>query len=159
MIVQLLTILSCAAIAIQDITERMVYWILFPITGVFLAWLHLQQSNWNGFLINTSGNWLIVATIIMILWVYTKFFRKQKFLNASLGLGDILCLFAFALGFPTVTFIVLLASSLCFSVLAYIVLNYVVDAKTVPLAGFICLFLIGVLIISKATDFVSLYAI
>ena len=157
--IQLLTILSCTAIAIQDIRERMVYWILFPIMGIFLGWLHLLHTDVNRFIINIGGNVFIMVCLLMILWAYTKFLRKQQFLNASLGLGDVLCFFAFALGFPTVTFIVLLASSLCFSVLSYIVLNYYVDAKTVPLAGFICLFLIGVIVISEVTGFVSLYTI
>ncbi|MEX0275118.1 MAG: hypothetical protein AB3N16_12145 [Flavobacteriaceae bacterium] len=158
MVLHILTILSCTAIAVQDIKDRMVYWVLFPITGILLGSLYLQHSSLPNFVLNVSTHLLLVAVIIALLWVYTKFLRKQEFLNASFGFGDVLCLIAFALGFPTVTFIVLLASGLCFSVLAFIVLNYFVNAITVPLAGFICLFLIGILLLSNFSAYVSLYA-
>jgi len=154
---QLLTILGCMTIAYQDIKDRMVNWVLFPIVGFLLGFLYLQQTSMTIFALNVGANIGIVCTVIFLLWVYTKFIRKQDFLNASFGLGDILVLCAFALGFPTVTFIVLLASSLCFSVLAFIVLNYFTNTRTVPLAGFICLFLTYILLFSRLPGFVSLY--
>ncbi len=159
MALQLLTMLGIVVIVFQDLKERMVHWVLFPLVGVFLGALYLRQTSFINYVVNVGSNIILVGALIFLLWVYTKILRRQDFLNASLGLGDILFLCAFALGFPTVSFIVLLAFSLCFSVLAFVVLNYFVNAKTVPLAGFIGLFLLGILLLSNIPGFVSLYHI
>jgi len=159
MILKMLTIIGFITIAYQDIKDRMVYWVLFPIIGILLSSLYFKQSEFINFIINIGSNIIIVGIIMLLLWIYTKVLRRQDFLNVSLGLGDILFLCAFALGFPTVTFIVLLASCLCFSVLAFVVLNYFVNARTVPLAGFMCLFLSIILLFSNIPGVVSLYRI
>lgn len=156
-ILQLIALLSLATITFQDLKERMVSWLLFPITGGLLIALHIQNSTWEDFLIFGLGNVILTSSILFLLWIYTKLLRKQEFLNVSFGLGDVLFLYVLALGFPTVTFIVLLALSLCFSVLAFIVLNYFVSTITVPLAGFMSIFLNVILIMDLSIEQISLY--
>lgn len=63
----------------------------------------------------------------------------------SIGLGDILFFYAFGTGFQTVTFIVLLACSILFSLFTFLILKNRLKLKTVPLAGFMGLFLMVVL--------------
>nr|WP_286943708.1 hypothetical protein [Allomuricauda sp.] len=84
---------------------------------------------------------------------------KQKFLNHAFGLGDVLFLCAFAMGFPTVTFIILLVFSLLFSLIVCSVLKLFFELDTVPLAGLMGVFLIVTLLLSFHPDFPSLYII
>jgi len=157
LILQLFTILGFTLIAFQDLKERMVHWILFPIVGVLLAHTHFRNTDINFFLFSIGINLLTISALLTILWAYTKFIKKNKFLNTSFGLGDVLFLYAFALGFPPLSFIVLLASSICFSLLAFVILNYFKKEETVPLAGFMGIFLGTILILNLLTNSFSLY--
>jgi hypothetical protein len=154
---QIITILVFGTIAYQDVKERMVYWVLFPVSGFLLGAMHLKESSYTNFIISVSANILLVCSILLLLWIYFKIIKKQRFLNVSIGVGDILFFYAFALGFPIITFMILLISCFYFSLLAFVVLNFFVKAKTIPLAGFMCIFLIGILLISNLPGSVSLY--
>ncbi|UJH68654.1 hypothetical protein [Allomuricauda sp. SCSIO 65647] len=156
---ELLTMLGFGMIAHQDFKERAVLWVLFPILAVLLALLHLRHMPFDHFAWFALLNMLLVSLILLVLWAYTKHIMQQKFLNTAFGLGDMLFLYAFALGFPTVTFIVLLVGALCFSILAYLALKPFMEMETVPLAGLMGIFLIGVLVLSHLPDFPSLYII
>lgn len=159
LILQLLTVLGFGIIAFQDVKERMVHWVLFPICGTLLALLHWENSSLEFFLFSVASNFFVVSVLLLLLWMYTRLLRKTRFLNTSFGLGDILFLYAFSLGFPPMTFIVLLACSICFSLLAFIILNYFKREETVPLAGFMGIFLMFILVTNVFTTGFSLYLI
>lgn len=159
MILQLFTIVGFAIIAFQDLKERMVHWILFPVLGILLGWTHFRNTDGNFFWFSLGFNLVIVTALITILWLYTKLIRRKGFLNTSFGLGDILFLYAFALGFPPLSFIVLLAASICFSLLAFVILNYFNKEETVPLAGLMGIFLGVILILNLFTSSFSPYLI
>lgn len=137
----------------------MVHWVLFPIVGLLLGLTLLKHTGITFFLFALGFNILIVTSILTILWLYTTFIRKRVFLNTSFGLGDILFLYAFALGFPPFSFIILLASSICFSILAFVVLRYFKKEETIPLAGFMGVFLSVTLILSFVVQDLSPYLI
>ena len=153
MVFQLFAILGFTIIAVQDIKKRMVQWMLFPLVGVFLALAHCQNSTPETFLIFSLSNVFLVSAILFILWLYTRFITGKRFLNSSFGLGDLLFFYAFALGFPTITFVVLLAFSLCFSLLAHVVLRFFSNKETVPLAGYMSLFLITIFMLFFSNSF------
>jgi hypothetical protein len=156
---ELAAILGFGTIAFQDLKERMVHWVLFPIMGLLLAALQLQHISWEFVLFFGLANTALVSGVLLLLFLYTKYIGKKKFLNHSFGLGDVLFMYAFALGFPMVTFIVLFSCSLCFSLLGFVVLNYFVKTETVPLAGFMGIFLGMVLLWNLFTDAFTLYLI
>ncbi len=158
-IFQLAACLSFGAIAVQDIRERMVQWMLFPLAGIFLALAHLQHTTLLLFLISCGANILLVTAVLLLLWGYTRYFRKKRFLNTSFGLGDILFFYAFALGFPTLTFTILFAAAIVFSLLAFVILRYLKESETVPLAGFMGIFLMVTFLLQLFTPGISLYRI
>jgi len=158
-ILQLLLLASFGIIAFQDFKERAVIWVLFPIVAVLLAILHLQHTSWTQYIILTVTNLILVSCILLILFLYTKFIARKQFLNVSFGLGDLLFFYALALGFPTFTFILLFVGSVLFSLLIHIFTIKKREEKTVPLAGLMSVFLIGVMLFSYIPNTPSLFII
>lgn len=135
-------ILGLALIFLQDLRDREVWWFLFPVVGVLMGGIHLLSAD---FQVTTSHiliNAILVTTIVTILGLYTRFIHGRAFLNVSFGLGDLLFFYAFALGFPTVTFIILFVASILVALLwSFVYLNR--NSKgTIPLAGLMSSFLI-----------------
>lgn len=145
--------------AYQDLKDREVSWILFPILAISLALLHGHQVDRTAFGISILINILLVSFIVLILWSITRFVFRKEFLNVSFGLGDLLFLYAFAMGFPTVTFIYLLLGSIGFSSLGFVIMKLFLKSGTVPLAGLMGIFLIVILALSLLPNSPSLYII
>ena len=150
---------SCGVIAFQDFRDRAVQWFLFPILGIVLGVLHLQYSSLELFLLFSLTNILLVSGVLIVLFLYTKQIMKSKFLNVSFGLGDALFFYALSLGFPTITFVLLFVGSILFSLLLFLFLKKTKGINTVPLAGLMGLFLIGVFVINLWPNMPSLYII
>ncbi|MEM9001570.1 MAG: hypothetical protein AAGB24_15010 [Bacteroidota bacterium] len=158
-VLQLLTILGFGLIAFQDFKERAVLWVLFPLVGLLLGVLHLKQVTLQYFIVSCAANLLLVSTLLFLLWGYTRYVRRQQFLNVGFGLGDVLFLYAFGLGFPTLTFILLLTCSIFFSLLCQFTLAPLQKSGTVPLAGLMGLFLMAVLCCELLTTPTLLYSL
>lgn len=159
LLLQTLTLAGCGIMAFQDFRDREVTSVLFPILGLTLGVLHLFHVDLSLFFVSVLGNSIVVSSILLILWAVTKYIFKKAFLNVSFGLGDVLFLYALALGFPTVTFIYLLVGSICFSLVAFILLNRFKKMKTVPLAGLMGIFLMAVTLLTLFPNTPSLYII
>lgn len=159
LVLQTLTLAGCGIMVFQDFKYREVSWVLFPILGLTLGVLHLFHVDLSLFCVSVLGNAVVVSGILLILWAVTKFIFKKAFLNVSFGLGDVLFLYAIALGFPTITFIYLLVGSICFSLVAFILLNRFKKMKTVPLAGLMGIFLMAVTLLTLFPNTPSLYMI
>ena len=157
MVFQLSAIVCFGTIAYQDIKDRMVYAFLFPLLGVFLAVTFYQNTTTQLFWYYSFMNLLLVGTILLILWCYTRFILQKAFLNASLGLGDVLLFLALAFGFPTITFLIALSFSFVFSLLLYLTFKYKAGMETVPLAGFISLFFVMLMVGSFLLPTIELY--
>jgi hypothetical protein len=157
-ILKIAVVLICALIAFQDFRERAVSWILFPLVGFFLGFLYLNATSFEQYYPFVLANVVLVSGILLILFVYTTYIAKKKFLNVSFGLGDLLFFYAFALGFPTITFLVLFVGSILFSLLAFLFTTTKGKEKeTIPLAGLMGFFLIGVVLASFFPNTPSLY--
>ncbi len=159
LILQLLTMLGCGIVAVQDLRDREVLWVLFPAIALFLGGLHISHVGMEHFFFFALNNIILVTCIVLLLWVITKYIFKKQFLDVSFGLGDILFMYAFALGFPTVTFIILLVGAILFSLLAFTLLKLFVGTETVPLAGLMGIFLIAMLLATSLPNSLSLYLI
>lgn len=152
-------VLACALIAFQDFKDRMVSWVLFPALGIGLGFLYLNQVSFEQYYPFVLINFIMVTAIIVILFLYTKFIAKMEFLNVSFGLGDLLFFYALALGFPTITFLVLFVVAILFSLGTFLVLKSKLKEPSIPLAGLMGVFLIGILLASFSPFVPSLYLI
>ncbi|WP_163419239.1 hypothetical protein [Flagellimonas sp. HSM57] len=145
-------------ITYQDFKERKVFWFLFPLAMLLLGLLYyLQVTNASVFLYQILINTILVTSILSILFIYTRFITKKRFLNHSLGLGDILFFYALSLGFPTLTFIVLFVAATMFSLLVFLISKRNLKHKTVPLAGLMALFMVFVMLYDLIFKYPSLY--
>lgn len=157
MVLQLLSAVGLGIMAYQDMRDREVSWLLFPILGVSLGLTFGLQVGLTVLLYAILLNLVLVTVMVALLWSITKFFFKKPFLNVSFGLGDLLLLYVFALGFPTMTFVYLLVGSLLFSLVAFIIMKLVLQSQTVPLAGLMGLFLIAMTVLSWMPGTPSLF--
>jgi len=158
-LIKILVVLVFGLIAFQDFKGRAVYWILFPIMGAFLAALFLYEVSFEQYFYIVGFNIVLVSLVLLVLYAYTKYVAKKQFLNFSFGLGDLLFFYAFALGYPTYTFLILFVASIFFSLLAFLFIKFGTDSETIPLAGLMGLFLIGITVASTIPNVPSLYVL
>mgnify|MGYP006910662882 CR=1 FL=1 len=151
--------MACSAIAYQDLKEREVVWILFPVLALLLSALHIFNTQWHQFLLFSLTNILLVSGVLLLLFLYTKHLTRKKFINTSFGLGDLLLFYAFSLGFPTVTFVLLFVGAILFSLMVFVLFKTRYNPNTVPLAGLMGIFIITVFIVSFLPNIPSLYII
>lgn len=150
--------LCIGGIVVQDFKDRAVYWVLFPLLGSLLFVINILKSSENEIVIlSVLLNLLLVATILFLVFLYTKIVLKRKFIDYSLGLGDVLFFIAMALGFPTVTFLTLYVHALLFSFLFFLAIKKKLKEPTIPLAGLMGIYLIIVLGYSIFFDEPQLY--
>lgn len=156
---KILLVLACALIAFQDFKERMVSWVLFPLVGLILGFLYLAQTSFEQFYPFVFTNMLLITGIVLVLFLYTRYIVRMKFINVSFGLGDLLFFYAFALGFPTITFLILFVSAIIFSLIVFLISKKKDKNDTIPLAGLMGFFLIVVVLVSFLPSTPSLYII
>ena len=149
---KLLAIACCGLICYQDFRERLVYWFLFPMLGIALAYIFFQYTVPTFFLWSVVTNCVLVTLILGLLYLYSKYRLQKPLVNHSLGLGDILFFYALAVGYPPVTFLVLFVGAVFFSLFSYLVLKKSLRNHTVPLAGLMGFY---VMIIVSCSFFVS----
>ena len=159
LVLQLLTMAGCSIIAFQDFKERAVLWVCFPIVALLLASIHISHVGVEYFVFFALSNVILVSSVLFILFLVTKYFFKKAFMDVSFGLGDMLFMYAFALGFPTMTFILLFVGSIFFSLVSFTLLRSIKKTETVPLAGLMGVFLIAVFLLAYFPFSPSLYII
>ena len=159
-IIKIAASLTLLWVSYQDFKTRMVYWFLFPILAFFLGILHYNNTiDIQIFLYQICMNSILVSLVLLLLYVVVKLILKKTFLNHSLGLGDIFFFYAFACGFPTVTFLILFANSILFSLLFYLILKKRLQLETIPLAGIMSIFILSIFILSMFIKQPSIYSI
>ena len=153
---KLLLIISLLAIAYQDSKERKVSLWLLMVAFFLTGGLHYHHSVevlfWYSIFLNIG----IVILIITILLIYARLKLKQG-LEKAFGFGDLLFFLVIAVGFPTVSFIILFSFSLIFSLIIVVTLKKKYRFKTVPLAGLQALFFSFIFLINWAFGLVNLY--
>lgn len=151
-------IIILLGIVFQDLRERKVYLWLFILAGILIGVIHFKEVLLEQFLVSAIINCCVILTIIGILFMYSKIVLKKS-LKDSFGLGDFLFFIVLAIGFPTVTFLILFSFSLVFSLLLYLVLKKKLKYQSVPLAGFQALFICAIFIINWGFNLGNLYLI
>ncbi len=147
-----------ALITYQDFKQREVSVLLFFVVALIGGYLHYSAQYLNQFLLSLLINLSTVLILISILILYVKFIMKIK-LKESIGSGDLLFFIVFALSFPSVSFVLLLALSFVFSLVIFFILKQSLKNKTVPLAGLQAFFLGLVISLNTVFNFVNLYAL
>ncbi|SNR62945.1 hypothetical protein SAMN04488009_2837 [Maribacter sedimenticola] len=155
--VKIALLVILALIAFQDIKDKKVNWVFFPISAIMLFILYQSHSSLQFSFPFLCMNIILITSILGIVFVYTKYIRGMKFLNVSFGLGDVLFFYAFALGFPTITFLVLFTCSIMFSLVISLFNSKDYNITGVPLAGLMSLFLAIILSIDLLPSTPSLY--
>jgi len=142
----------------QDFKSREVYWFLFPIAGISMSLLFLKEASWYNYGLNVGVNLGVVIILITILYAYSKIKLKVNFWQEAFGLGDALFFIVFAISFPIVSFVVLFVAGLIFSLIMSLYFSKKKESYTIPLAGYMSLFLILVFITTWVYSF-NLYLI
>lgn len=142
----------------QDHKDRKVYWFLYPIIGCLVFVLQMQSVSIYSSLINTGINLMFMFFLLLICYLYAKLKLKRPFLKEVFGVGDLLFFIFIAFSFSIVSFLMLVAFSLLFSLLLHFAINYKQAEKTVPLAGYMSLFFAVVFFVSFFWECNFLYA-
>lgn len=158
-VAKVLLMVSLLIIFLQDLRDREVYAFLFPLLGILGSYLFFINSNFDYYLLSLGINILIIAIILLLNYLFSRFIMKKHFLREALGPGDILFFIAFALSFPTVTFINFFVFSILFTFVLHLALSKLVKDKNrdIPLAGYMSLFLMTAYSVSWLGFYDTLY--
>jgi hypothetical protein len=142
------TAIVCIYCCWQDVHERAISWYLFPL--LFL--LGFSTALFAGkkielIILDLLTNWAIILAQLLILSAY--FYLKKKGSERSLirylGIGDILFLVSVSTYFSPLYFLIFYILGLVFSLLTHVFFQklkiYPNNNNTVPLAGFLAVFL------------------
>ena len=157
--IKIILTLTLIGIAYQDIKTREVYWFTFPLFLISAGSIHYYNVLNIHFFYSIIINLGVISTIAFILFLYASLKLKKPLFKEAFGIGDLLIFIALAFAFPTYTFITLFCFSLVFSSLLWVFLSSKSINKTVPLAGYISLFLVFVYSVSWTTHSFDLYSI
>lgn len=132
-----------------DFTSRYVYLWLYIISAVASILFSFHILSFHDFLIQWLYNLGIVCTQWGIVYLYFSFKQKQ-FVNplTLIGSGDILLFIILTFLFPPVLFILFIIGALSISLLFHAIFLQVSQSydKTVPLAGYVSLCAIPVIL-------------
>lgn len=152
-----LILLNLGYITWQDLLNREVYWFLFFSLFISLGFLHYNNVLFihfkNSILINTS----LIVSIITVLYMYSAIKIKRPFFKEVFGIGDAFFFLAFAIAFPTVSFTILFVFSIIFSLVLWMILKKNSKHNTIPLAGYMSLFLVLVFSFNWISNSINLY--
>jgi hypothetical protein len=146
---KLLLAFSLSIIFYQDLKNREVWLLLFPLFTITGGYLFFQKTIWQIYLYNILINLGIVLSILLINFSVARLILKKKFLSQVFGLGDVLFFLGFPLLFPTISFINFFVFSLLFTYVVHLIFNRRIKKSkiTVPLAGYMALYLLCIYIV------------
>ncbi len=159
LLIKICILCTLGVITYQDLKDREVYGFIFLVLIGLLGFLHYQNTTQFNFLYAILMNIGVLIVIMGLLYLYTLIQLKRSFFEEVFGWGDLLFFLALAIGFPTATFIILLVFSLLFSVLVWLMLKNKANYDTVPLAGYMAVFLGMIFLINWMMNPLTLYLI
>jgi len=146
------------SISFQDIKERNVYWFLFTIAASCAGYLYCTSTFFELFWRTSLINLGIIGIIFLVLKTYTKFKLKVA-LSDTFGLGDALLFIGLCVAFPVAAFIIFFVFSLLFSLLLHFLFKQKQQETSVPLAGYMSLFFIGIYLLHWTGFIPNIYSI
>ena len=157
-LIKIILILALMTIFYQDIKERSVYWFLFLIVACTAGYLYFTKTFLELFGTTAAINLGIISVIFLVLHSYAKFKLKTT-LKSVFGLGDALFFLGLCIAFPVAAFIIFFVFSLVFSLVLHFVFKKRMRETSVPLAGYMSLFFIGVYLFHWTGFIPNLYTI
>ncbi len=145
----LFLLVTAVLIFYQDFSSRSVVWYLFPLMGIVgVINTYMYTCSWQQTFIYGSINAGFAFLQFVILKLYYSLKRKgnSRLIDEKIGLGDILFVFAACFFFSPVNFILFYCCSLLFAITFHLLSIKIRSSKeyalTVPLAGWMAIFLI-----------------
>ena len=133
-------------IAYQDLKERLVYWFLFPLMGIFGMILFYHQSYWLSNIYSSIFNLILISSILGLSYTFMKYRYAFKNLKECIGLGDILFFVALSLSFPTISFLWIIIVCFLSSIICHQFIKLLPNQPhNIPLAGYSSLALVCIL--------------
>ncbi|MCF8715538.1 prepilin peptidase [Joostella atrarenae] len=129
----------------QDIQKRLIH-IVLPITiGVFTVFLNFKKVDfWHQMV--WINSFLLLNFLVLIIYYSLKNKRLVNIFKSQIGIGDLLIFIAVSPLFNYSNYLLFFITSLLFSlVLFFFFKNRYKNGQTIPLAGYLSIFLIGVL--------------
>ena len=150
MVLELIMFASLAVVVYQDLKMRLIHIALpFLIFGLAVVsnWGNIAYVEWVGSLVFLIFNFVVVTLYFS--------FKKRAFLNPMdrlIGWGDFLFLIAVIPLFPFRGYLKYFVLGMVFSLLLFLLMKWIYPKYgTIPLAGFLSLFLIGTKIMEVLT--------
>jgi Flp pilus assembly protein protease CpaA len=154
-LIYIATLALLVAIAYQDFKERLVSAYLLVSLAVALALLSLQYVQVRQWAYHVGINLAFILLQALVLVLYFRFVRGVKHLGALMGTGDVIFIGALALFFAPVPYILFYLISLILTLVGALLMALPKQQKTVPLAGFMAIQLIPVLVLQYSKVFMS----
>jgi hypothetical protein len=135
----------------QDLKMRLIH-VALPILllgfGLLMNWNSLNYIEWGKSFLFLVLNFIVVTVYFSI--------KNKAYLNPFdklIGWGDVLFFIALIPFFDFRAYLIFFVLSLLFSLLLFLVMKSIYSKyKTVPLAGFMALFFIGIIVIDQLTN-------
>lgn len=130
-------------IAVQDMRARAVDIWVFPVLAFGgLAWFYYGRFEW----VVLGKNLAFIGLLFLSLTLYVSLKEKAltNIFKANFGLGDLLFLIAVSPLFSARNMILYVIFGMIFSLILHLIINGRNPEKTVPLAGYLSVFLMGI---------------
>lgn len=145
----LLLLVTSVVIFYQDLSSRSVWWYLFPFTAILgIINTYMLTGSWKQTLIYSLINTGITGLQFALLKLYFSLKKNgnSRLINEKIGLGDLLFLLAACCFFSPFNFLLFYCGSLLFTLIFHWLIGKMVNnvkfSLTVPLAGWMAVFLI-----------------
>jgi hypothetical protein len=147
---KMLTLILLLMIGIQDLKNRSIYWLMFPILVLLLLMLQYQKNHdllaiCRPALINIG--FLVLQVLLVSAYFSIKNKRWTNITDQLLGLGDLLFLLSIAIYLSVLNFLAFYILSLIIVLISWLIWKWVFQRteSAIPLAGLQALILIVVL--------------
>lgn len=146
----ILVVIILVSIFYEDVRHRQVHAIFFLLLSVLLFVDALSRRSGYEMLASTGTNFIMLASMLVLTWLYFKVRKPGTKISEMLGLGDVLMLLGISVWFQPTHYILFVVLSLLASLILHIACRMAVHAyradSSVPLAGFVALCLIPLIV-------------
>lgn len=145
LVTKIILLLLFITVIYQDLKYRVIHFILLPVIfGVTLfkqfeifGYIDIKELIFN-FL------FIVVLFSVLILFYSVKYRKMWNPLKESIGIGDVLFFFAVIPLFALKSLMLFFTLGLFFSILFHLLMNVFRKQETVPLAGYLSIFIISI---------------
>lgn len=142
LVFQIILFLLLVVAFMQDWKFRAIHWFVFPLLAIDSVLIFFfAQQDWKILWLNLT----FVLIIMSVLFFYVSL-REQKWTNIferHFGIGDVLFFIAVIPLFGSVNYVLFFITGMIFSGLLHGVVSLRKQASTVPLAGYLSLYLVA----------------